>query len=115
LRRFDREGVTPGRGLRDLSDTHFPGATKIVLVLAAEARRLVERFELHYTPKHGSWLDMADTELSVLSTQCLDRRILDVQTLIEEVAAWEGSRNQKNAKTDPVYVLSSASPIRYIM
>ena len=102
--------------LRDLSDTHFPGATKIVLVQdnlnihrpaslyqafpAAEARRLVERFEWHYTPKHGSWLDMAESELSVLSTQCLDRRIPDMQILIEEVAAWQGSRNQKNSKAD---------------
>jgi hypothetical protein len=55
---------------------------------AAEARRLVERFEWHYTPKHGSWLDMAESELSVLTTQCLDRRIPDEQTLIAEVAAW---------------------------
>jgi len=102
--------------LRDLSDTHFAEATKIVLVqdnlnthkpaslyeafAAAQARRLVERFEWHYTPKHGSWLDMAESELSVLSTQCLDRRIADKQTLIEEVAACECSRNQKHAKAD---------------
>jgi len=88
--------------LRDLSDTHFPEAGKIILVQdnlnthkpaslyeafpAAEARRLVERFEWHYTPKHGSWLDMAESELSVLSTQCLDQRIPDKQTLIDEVA-----------------------------
>src|SRR4249920_1704930 len=79
--------------LRDLSDVHFPGAAKIVLVQdnlnthkpaslyeafpAAEARRLVERFEWHYTPKHGSWLDMAESELGVLASQCLDRRIAD--------------------------------------
>ena len=85
--------------LRDLSDTHFPGAKKIVLMEdnlnthkpaslyeafpAAEARRLVERFEWHYTPKHGSWLNMAESELSVLSGQCLDRRIPDKQTLTE--------------------------------
>ena len=55
---------------------------------AAEARRLVERFEWHYKPKHGSWLDKAKSELSVLSGQCLDRRIPDKQTLTEEVAAW---------------------------
>src|SRR5208337_1256760 len=65
-----------------------------------EARRLVERFEWHYTPKHGSWLDMAESELSVLSSQCLDRRIADKQTLTEEVAAWENSRNKKHAKAD---------------
>ena len=56
---------------------------------AAEARRLVERFEWHYTPKHGSWLDLAESELGVLSTQCLDRRIPDKQTLIDEIAAWQ--------------------------
>jgi hypothetical protein len=92
-----------------LADTYFPGANTIVLVQdnlnihckaslyeafpAAEARRLVERFEWHYTPKHGSWLDLAESELGVLSTQCLDRRIPDKQTLIEEIAAWEDDRN----------------------
>jgi DDE superfamily endonuclease len=102
--------------LKDLSDTHFPKAKKITLVQdnlnihrpaslyeafpAAEARRLVERFEWHYTPKHGSWLDMAESELSVLSVQCLDRRIPDKQTLTEEVAAWEDSRNNKHVKTN---------------
>ncbi len=55
---------------------------------AAEARRLVERFQWHYTPKHGSWLDLAESELGVLSSQCLDRRIPDKQTLIDEIAAW---------------------------
>ena len=102
--------------LRDLSDRHFAGASKIVLVQGnlsthkpaslyeafppAEARRLVERFEWHYTPKHGSWLDMAEAELSVLSGQCLARRIPDKPTLIAEVAAWQDARNKKNAKTD---------------
>jgi len=82
--------------LKELSDTHYPNASNIVLVQdnlnthrpaslyeafpAGQARRLVERFEWHYTPKHGSWLDMAESELSVLSTQCLDRRIADKQT-----------------------------------
>ncbi len=110
--------------LKDLSDKHFPQAAKIVLVQdnlnthkpaslyeafpAAEARRLVERFEWHYTPKHGSWLDMAESELSILSTQCLDRRIPDKQTLIEEVAAWENSRNQKHAKADWQFTAADA-------
>ena len=104
------------RILKDLSDTHFPEAAKIVLVQdnlsthkpaslyeafpAAEARRLVERFEWHYTPKHGSWLDMAESELSVLSGQCLDRRIPDQQTLIEQVAAWQADRNKNHTKAD---------------
>jgi len=102
--------------LKELSDTHFPNAKKIVLVQdnlnthkpaslyeafpPAEARRLVERFEWHYTPKHGSWLDMAESELGVLSFQCLDRRIPDQQMLKEEVDAWEADRNKKHAEAD---------------
>jgi DDE superfamily endonuclease len=84
--------------LKELADVHFANAKTIVLVqdnlnihskaslyeafIAAEARRLVERFEWHYTPKHGSWLDLAESELGVLSSQCLDRRIPDKQTLM---------------------------------
>ena len=65
-----------------------------------EARRLVERFEWHYTPKHGSWLDLAESELGVLSSQCLDRRIPDKQTLVEEIAAWEHDRNANHTKSN---------------
>ena len=102
--------------LKDLSDLHFPAAEKIVLVQdnlsthapaslyaafpAPEARRLVERFEWHYTPKHGSWLDMAESELAVLTRQCLSRRIPDKHTLEKEVAAWESHRNKHHAKAD---------------
>jgi len=64
---------------------------------AAEARRLVERFEWHYTPKHGSWLGLAESELGVLASQCLDRRIPDKQTIIDEVAAWVRDRNKTHA------------------
>ena len=67
---------------------------------AAEARRLVERFEWHYTPKHGSWLNLAESELGVLSSQCLGRRIPDTQTLVEEIAAWQDDRNAYYAKAD---------------
>ena len=100
--------------LKDLADIHFPRARTIVLVQdklnihsktslyeafpAAEASRLVERFEWHYTPKHGSWLDLAESELGVLSSQCLDRRIPGKQTLIDEVAAWEQQRNANHTK-----------------
>jgi hypothetical protein len=110
--------------LKELSDTHFPGSAKIVLVQdnlnthkpaslyeafpPAEARRLVERFEWHYTPKHGSWLDMAESELGVLSSQCLDRRIPDQQVLKEEVEAWEADRNRKHAKADWQFTTADA-------
>ncbi len=108
-----RAAVDYAHALKDLSDTLFPDADKITLVQdnlsthttaslyeafpAAEARRLVERFEWHYTPKHGSWLDMAESELAVLSTQCLDRRIPDKEELTEEVAAWQQRRKQTKA------------------
>jgi hypothetical protein len=95
--------------MRDLVDIHFPDAETIVVVMdnlnthklaslyeafpPAEARRIAEKLEIHYTPKHGSWLNMAEIELSVLSRQCLKRRIPDQPTLQHEVAAWESQRN----------------------
>ena len=111
-----RTAIDYAHVLKDLSDIHYRDAEQIVLVNdnlnthkpaslyeafpASEARRLVERFEWHYTPKHASWLDMAESELSVVSRQCLDRRIPDFQTLITEIAAWESNRNKHNAKAD---------------
>ena len=110
--------------LKDLSDVHFPAAEKIVLVQdnlsthtpaslytafpAPEARRLANRFEWHYTPKHGSWLDMAESELAVLTTQCLSRRIPDKQTLEKEVVAWESHRNKHHAKADWQFTTENA-------
>ena len=68
----------------------------------------MERFEWHYTLKDGSWPDLAESELSVLSGQCLDRRIADKQTLAEEVAAWEASRNRNDTKTDWQFTTADA-------
>jgi transposase len=95
--------------IKDLVDVYYPEAEKIVLVLdnlnthspgslyeafpPAEAKRLADKLEIHHTPKHGSWLNIAEIELSTLSGQCLDRRIPDRETLEREVAAWEAERN----------------------
>ena len=75
---------------------------------ADEARRLVERFEWHYTPKHGSWLDMAESELGALVKQCLDRRIPDKKTIIKEIAAWERERNKNQTKADWQFTTADA-------
>jgi hypothetical protein len=120
----ERTAINFAHALRDLSDSHFPDVEKIVLVTdnlnthkpaslyeafpAAEARRLIERFEWHYTPKHASWPDMAESELSVLSSQCLDRRIPDRQSLIDEIAAWNADRNQHHAIADWQFSYSDA-------
>jgi hypothetical protein len=65
-----------------------------------EARRIIKHLEFHYTPKHGSWLNMAEIELSVLQRQCLDRRMADERTLVHEIATWEKERNEKQATID---------------
>jgi hypothetical protein len=101
--------------IRDLIEVQFPDAERIVLVVdnlnthvaaalyeafpAAEARRLWQKLEVHYTPKHGSWLNMAEIELGILSGQCLRHRIPDIATLICETTAWEQLRN---ARTCPI-------------
>ena len=87
------------RLVQDNLSTHKP-ASLYEAFPPEEARRLVERFEWHYTPKHGSWLDMAESELGALATQCLDRRIPDKPTLASEVAAWEVNRNRRHTKAD---------------
>src|SRR5690606_19452724 len=102
--------------LRDLSDRYFPDAERIVLVqdnlnthkpaslyeafAPEEARRIRERFEFHYTPKHASWLDIAECELSALSRQCLDRRIPGMDELRAEVRAWVERRNRSHTIVD---------------
>jgi hypothetical protein len=99
--------------LRDLACTHYPLAEKIVLVMdnlnthtlaslyaafpPSEARRLAERFEIHYTPKHGSWLNMAEIEIGILSRQCLNRRIGTIERMSDEVAAWVTQRNKRRS------------------
>jgi len=96
--------------IKELVDVHYPDAERIVLVQdnlnthtpaslyaafpPAEARRLTDKLELHYTPKHGSWLNMAEIELAMLAQQCLDRRLADRATLEREVAAWQAARNR---------------------
>ena len=97
--------------MQDLVDIHFPDAEKIVLVMdnlnthkfaslylafpPAEARRIIDKLEVHYTPRHGSWLNMAEIELSVLHRQCLKARIPDQATLLAKVTAWQKRRNLK--------------------
>jgi hypothetical protein len=111
-----RTAIDYARALEALSDTHFPDAKRIILVqdnlsthkpaslyeafAPDKARRLVERFEWHYTPKHGSWLNMAESELAALASQCLSRRIANRQKLKTEIAAWEADRNKHYTKAD---------------
>ena len=95
--------------IRDLVDIRYPHAERITLVMdnlnthtgaslykafePKEARRILDKLEFHYTPKHGSWLNMAEIELSILSRQCMDRRIPDQETLKKEISAWQEKRN----------------------
>jgi hypothetical protein len=104
------------QAMKELADYLYPLAKKIVVVMdnlnthspasfyetfePQEARRLIERFEFHYTPKHGSWLNMAEIELGVLIRQCLSHRIPDKSILEKEVWAWQKDRNAKVVKVD---------------
>lgn len=110
--------------LREILDLYYPDALQVRLVLdnlnthtgtslyeafrPAEARRLLERVEFHYTPKHGSWLNMAEIEIGVMNGQCLNRRIDGQQLIAEEVAAWEKRRNQEEAKIKWSFTVSAA-------
>lgn len=87
------------RVVQDNLNTHVK-ASLYKAFAPAEARRILDKLEFHYTPKHGSWLNMAEIELSVLNRQCLDRRISDKDVLTEEVAAWEKRRNQNSSPVD---------------
>jgi transposase len=110
--------------MQELVDVHYPEAERITVVLdnlnthtgaalyrtfrPTEARRILERLELHYTPKHGSWLNMAEIELSVLTRQCLERRLADRDTVQREVAAWEAERNQRASPVDWQFTTADA-------
>lgn len=102
--------------IKNMVDIHYPGVAKIILVMdnlnthgigslyetfsAAEALRIAKKLEIHYTPKHGSWLNMAEIELGILSRQCLKKRIPDQQSMKKEVRAWEQNRNNMKFKAD---------------
>ena len=110
--------------IRQLVDVHYPRATRIRLVqdnlnthdgasmyetFAPEvARRLLDRIEFHYTPKHGSWLNMAETEIGILKSQCLARRLDSQKQMATEVAAWVAKRNAKKAKIHWTFTLAAA-------
>ena len=110
--------------MRELSDRHYPAAERITVVLdnlnthgpasfyeaftPHEARRLAERFDFHYTPKHGSWLNMAEIELSVLNRQCLDRRIENAEILRREIQAWTQQRNAASKRIDWQFTTADA-------
>jgi hypothetical protein len=112
------------RCLKQLADEFFPSARKIILVQdnlnthqpcslysafePAEAQRILSRFQFHYTPKHGSWLNIAEIELSALQSQCLSRRIPDSQILREEIHAWTASRNAKSTVINWRFTASDA-------
>jgi hypothetical protein len=110
--------------IRHLLEVVYPEAEKVVLVqdnlnthkLASlyeafppeEARRLCDRLEVHYTPKHGSWLDMAEIELGILQRQCLDRRLPDRETVAAEVAAWQNDRNAAECRVNWQFTAADA-------
>lgn len=102
--------------MKELVDLHYPDAELIRVILdqlnthtyaalyetfePEEARRIARKLEFHYTPKHGSWLNMAEIEFSVLHSQCLDRRLADIPTVAVQIEAWEKSRNDEKAGVD---------------
>lgn len=110
--------------IKEMLDERYPDAIKVRLVMdnlnthniaslyetfePMEARRLAERLDIHYTPKHGSWLNMAEIELSVLKGQCLNSRIPDMKTMQVQVAAWEKKRNNSSKKIKWQFTTSAA-------
>jgi len=110
--------------VRELVDAQYPRARRIRLVqdnlnthdgaslyeafAPAEARRILDKIEFHYTPKHGSWLNMAETEINIMVRQCLDRRLNSQRLIAREVAAWEKQRNTRRAKIHWTFTIASA-------
>jgi transposase len=119
-----RTAVDFAEEMRRLVDEHYPEAEKVRVVLdnlnthtgaafyqafaPEEARRILRRLEFHYTPKHASWLNMVEIELSVLSRQCLEGRIPDAQRLAREMGAWEQKRNEEGATVQWRFTASDA-------
>jgi hypothetical protein len=110
--------------VRELVDVHYPQAAKVRLVqdnlnthdgaslyeafAPQEARRILDKIEWHYTPKHGSWLNMAETEIGIMNRQCLDRRLDSQERIAREVAAWEAQRNARQARIHWTFTLAAA-------
>jgi hypothetical protein len=110
--------------IKELVDVHYPQAVKVRLVqdnlnthdgaslyeafAPAEARRILDKIEWHYTPKHGSWVNMAETEIRIMNQQCLDRRLDSQDRIAAEVAAWEAKRNARKARIHWTFTLTAA-------
>jgi transposase len=111
-----RTAIDFAQSMKQIVDEQFPRAIKVKVILdnlnthnpaslykafsPNEAKRILDRLEFHYTPKHGSWLNMVEIEFSVLSRQCLNRRIPNIETMKQEVAAWTGERNRQRATVE---------------
>lgn len=114
--REHRTAIDWAEEIKYLVDVMYPDKEKIILVMdnlnthrasslykafpPEEARRIIRKLEIHYTPKHGSWLDIAEIELNVMTRQCLSRRIESIELLCKELSAWERERNNSCAKVD---------------
>lgn len=114
--REHRTAIDWAEEIKYLVDVMYPDKEKIILVMdnlnthrasslykafpPEEARRIIRKLEIHYTPKHGSWLDIAEIELNVMTRQCLSRRIESIELLRKELSAWESERNNSCAKVD---------------
>jgi hypothetical protein len=110
--------------IRELVEVYYPGAVKIRLVqdnlnthdgaslyeafAPEQARQLLDKIDFHYTPKHGSWLNMAETEINIMNRQCLDRRLDNQALMAVEVAAWEKERNRREARIHWTFTLAAA-------